>query len=31
MYETNLTPEKIWIITGETSGSRDSSDDIGGV
>ena len=31
MDETNSTPEKIWIITGETSGSRDSSDDIGGV
>ncbi len=31
MPETTPTPEKIWIITGETSGSRDASDDTGGV
>ncbi|MEO0836192.1 MAG: hypothetical protein AAFY16_09435 [Cyanobacteria bacterium J06642_3] len=31
MSETTSTPEKIWIITGETSGSRDASDDTGGV
>ncbi len=31
MSEATPTPEKIWMITGKTSGSRDSSVDIGGV
>ena len=31
MSETIPTPKKIWIITGKTSGDRDTSVDTGGV
>lgn len=31
MSEFISTPKNIWVITGETSGSRDSSFDTGGV